>query len=309
MSGIKATLFGRFKVERDNRQQIEGMEARKVQELLSYLLVHWERPQPRETLAELLWENLPPEKSKKNLRQTLWKLKSALDDRHLLGFPNVLVEMDWIQLNPDGDWWLDTAEFERIYARFKNNRARDLDEDSFLYLQQAVDLYQGDLLEGWYQEWCISERERFQAMYLLLLNKLVQYCEIHQKCEIGLAFGEKLLRHDRAYERAHRQMMRLYFLAGDRTGALRQYQRCAAALKEELDVEPSERTVLLYEQIKTEHFHRSKYPTGKDGRKISGPAVEEPASRLDEFADTLLNIPSQLQAETNLIKKGLQPGQ
>ncbi len=118
MSGLKATLFGRFKVERDNRQQIAGMEARKVQELLSYLLVHWERPQPRETLAELLWENLPPEKSKKNLRQTLWKLKSALDDRHVPGVPNVLVEMDWIQLNPDGDWWLDTAEFERIHARF-----------------------------------------------------------------------------------------------------------------------------------------------------------------------------------------------
>ncbi len=192
---------------------------------------------------------------------------------------------------------------------FNNKHARELNEEDFLSLQQAVDLYQGDLLEGWYQEWCISERERFQAIYLLLLNKLVQYCEIHRKCEIGLVFGEKLLRHDRAYERAHRQMMRLYFLAGDRTGALRQYQRCAVALKEELDVEPSERTVLLYEQIKTEHFHRSKYPAGKVGRKISDPAVEEPASRLDEFADTLLNIPSQLQAETSLIKKGLQPGQ
>ena len=44
--------------------------------------------------------------------------------------------------------------------------------------------------------------------------------------------------------------MRLYYLAGDRTAALRQYQQCAAALDEELGVRPAQRTVRLYEQIR-----------------------------------------------------------
>ncbi|MBK6795288.1 MAG: hypothetical protein IPG76_00385 [Acidobacteria bacterium] len=44
-------------------------------------------------------------------------------------------------------------------------------------------------------------------------------------------------------------MMRLRYLSGDRTGALRQFRRCKEALAKELDVEPSGRTASLYQQI------------------------------------------------------------
>jgi DNA-binding SARP family transcriptional activator len=46
--------------------------------------------------------------------------------------------------------------------------------------------------------------------------------------------------------------MRAYYMAGDRTMALRQYERCAAALAEELGVAPSTQTLMLYEQRKTD---------------------------------------------------------
>ncbi len=48
--------------------------------------------------------------------------------------------------------------------------------------------------------------------------------------------------------------MRLYYLAGDRTSALRQYQRCTAAIREELDVKPAQRTSALYEQMRADNF-------------------------------------------------------
>jgi DNA-binding SARP family transcriptional activator len=308
MSGLRATLFGRFKVERDDRQEIAGIEAGKVRELLAYLLVYRDRPQSRETLAELLWENQPPEKSKKNLRQTLWKLKSALDDHRDPGTPDLIVDGEWIQINPSARWTVDMGEFEQAVTANKNRQARELSVEDFNVLQHATELYQADLLEGWYQDWCISERERYQAMYLLLLDKLVQFCEIHQKCETGLAFGEKLLRRDRAYERAHRRMMRLYYLAGDRTGALRQYGRCTAALQEELGVGPSERTVELYEQIKTERFRRA-VPAA--AREVSRPGVAETgntAQRLNEFTETLSGIPSQISREAGTTDNNLPGG-
>ncbi len=46
--------------------------------------------------------------------------------------------------------------------------------------------------------------------------------------------------------------MRLHYAAGDRAAALRQYERCTAALAQELAVEPSAATVALYEQIRDE---------------------------------------------------------
>jgi DNA-binding SARP family transcriptional activator len=289
-------------VERDDRQQFEVIEANKVKELLGYLLVYREKPQPRETLAELLWADQPPEKSKKNLRQTLWKLKSALEDPGLAAAPPILADGDWIQVNPSASWWLDIGEFEQVFSEIKNKRAREMDGDEFVAMQRTAELYRGNLMEGWYQDWCLFERERYQTMYLMLLNKMIQYCEIHQLYETGLAYGEKLLFLDRAYERAHRQLMRLYFYSGDRTRALRQYDRCVAALREELGIDPSERTVELRELIRADRLRPASVPSGPASSRMA-PALDGHISEpLDQFAVP----PSGLNREVGLFDDRLQ---
>jgi hypothetical protein len=84
-----------------------------------------------------------------------------------------------------------------------------------------------------------------------MLDKLLCYSAEHHEYEAGQSYGEMILRHDPAQERAHRQLMSLFYAAGDRTAALRQYDRCVAALKQELGVPPERRTTNLYERIKT----------------------------------------------------------
>jgi DNA-binding SARP family transcriptional activator len=83
----------------------------------------------------------------------------------------------------------------------------------------------------------------------MVLDKLMSWCVVHHAYEAGLAYGHQVLRYERARECTHRRLMRLYYLAGDRTAALRQYARCVAALDEELEVKPAKRTVELYNQI------------------------------------------------------------
>ena len=86
MSDLRVRLFSRFNVEVDG-QSLEGLEARKVQELFSYLLIHRDRPHPRETLAGILWDAQSTAQSKKYLRQALWQLHNAFQ-----GLDNVSVE-------------------------------------------------------------------------------------------------------------------------------------------------------------------------------------------------------------------------
>jgi len=227
----------------------------------------------------------------------LWKLKTVLEVQTREEPAPLLVDSDWIQLNPSAHWWLDIAEFEQTFGSIKNVSAREINPQDYRNVEQAADLYQGDLLEGWYQDWSIFERERYRSMYLTLLTRLVQYCELNRKFEAGLDYGEKLLQHDRAYEKAHRQMMRLYFLSGDRTRALRQYNRCAAALQEELGVDPSDRTIQLYEQIKAGRL-RPPDPASKkaDGRR-SSLMLKGAVEHLDQFLDTLTHFRSQIQKD------------
>jgi DNA-binding SARP family transcriptional activator len=118
----------------------------------------------------------------------------------------------------------------------------------------VFDLYRGDLLEGWYEDWCLYERERLQNIYLVMLVKCAAYCQSHGVFGKGLQYGARILQFDRAHEVAHQHLMTLLYLAGDRAGALRQYERCAVALKEELGAQPSECTRRLYKQISEGHL-------------------------------------------------------
>jgi DNA-binding SARP family transcriptional activator len=251
MTDLSIRLFGRFEVRRDE-QVVPGLHPRKTQELFAYLLLHKNRPHSREILANILWPRSTTQQARKYLRHTLWQLQSALDSADTRGSIAVLsVDRDWLYIDPGFGAWLDTAEFEGAYLLVQGVSGREFDRQQSETVQQAVELYRGDLLEGWYEDWCLFERERLQRLYLALLGKLMVYCEIQGEYELGLECGSRALQCDVAYERIHRRMMRLHYLAGDRTGALRQYQRCEAFLREELDVGPSPRTLFLHEQIRS----------------------------------------------------------
>jgi DNA-binding SARP family transcriptional activator len=248
MSQLNISLFGKFCI-RCNGKDIAGLEALKVQELFSYLLLYRHQPHTREKLAALLWPDSSAAQSKRYLRQTLWQLQAEING----GAPDVpdmlLVESEWIQINESADFWLDIAFLEQVFTSVQGKHGADLDATNSASLDDAIEHYRGDLLENWYQDWCIFERQRLQSIYLAVLDKLMEYCEFRQAYEMGAVYASRILQYDQAREQTHRRLMRLRYLAGDRTGALRQFQRCADILHKELGVKPSQRTEQLYRQI------------------------------------------------------------
>jgi DNA-binding SARP family transcriptional activator len=246
---LQVSLFGRLSI-RSDEQVFERAENTKPLELLCYLLVYRDRPHPREKIASLLWDNTSTERSKKNLRQTLWQLQSTLTPFcQTCDTPLLLVEPEWLQLNEQARLALDVREFERAYALTHDTNGQQLLPLQVQLIENALELYRGNLLDGWYQDWCLFERERLQNMYLSMLDKMMGYCELYQRFEQGISYGVQILRYDRAHERTYANLMRLHYQAGDRTAALHQYERCVAALREELSVEPSRQTSELYELV------------------------------------------------------------
>ena len=299
ISGLKATLFGKFTIQQNDRD-LEGIESRKVQELFGYLLLFRQHVQSREVLCDLLWGDKPSKTSKKCLRQTLWRIQSALRTSGNSKDLAFSIDNDWIQINISSNLWLDVAEFERVFQLVKGKKVQELSLRQVKLLEYATSLYGGDLLEGCYQDWCIFERERFQTMHLMLLDKLVQFCELQQNYESGLAYGLEILRLDHTYERTHRQLMRLYFLAGNRSQALHQYERCSTALREELGVEPSERTKQLYQQIRLDHFQPAtlvEENTTPKTKNRTTPGLKDVLHRLQEVSDALSRLESKIQKE------------
>lgn len=253
MERIRISLFGRFSVLQDDAQLIK-LDSGKVQELLSYLLLYSTQAHSREKLADLLWGDMPSGRAKKYLRQTIWQIQTALTGSapgSLLGI--IEADAEYVRINHNVHIWLDVYEFQNAYTQLRSISGYDFTAQQAQTAKNAVNLYLGDLLDGWYQDWCILERERFQSIYLVLLDKLLEYCEKHNLYEEGLTYGIEALRHERARERTHCTLMRLHFRAGHRPAALRQFQACKAALQEELGVEPSRNTLDLLDAVRLDH--------------------------------------------------------
>jgi DNA-binding SARP family transcriptional activator len=305
MSAIGFRLFGKFSIEREARQ-LESLEGSKERELVSYLLINRHRPHPRETLASLLWGETSTEKSKKYLRQALWHLQTALASDNPGGSQVLLVEHDWVRLNLDSEFWLDVAEFERAFEMAQGVPGKHLDAQRAQAVEVAVHLYSGDLLEGCYQDWCLYERERLQNAYLVMLDKLISYCEEHQEYEKGLIYGTTILRFDRARESTYRQLMRLHYKADDRTGALRQYERCVAALSEELGVAPDQQTKSLYEGIRNAKVSKADFNENHSPPDTSVPSLTELLTRLKELHKILEATQQRVQSDIRAVELGIK---
>jgi DNA-binding SARP family transcriptional activator len=296
MPSLRIKLFGRLSICGEG--WIENLIPAKAKELLCYLLLHRGCSLGREFLACILWAEGSAENSKQYLRKALWQLQRAFTQVGVPAESILQANSQWVAANPKADIWVDVAEFERLCSR-DLNPAPSADQSCQEALEAAADLYQGELLEGWYQEWCLYDRERLQNMYLMLLDKVVALSEANQEYEKGVDYATRILKCDRAREGAHQRLMRLRYRAGDRAGALRQYERCASALKEELGVQPSEQTRRLYHQICGD------MALATNGTKNDGLCPENEPSLLQRALHQLQEVKAALGTLQNTVDESL----
>lgn len=270
---VRIRMLGPVSLEQDGQPPVE-LPA-KALELCCFVLVHRDRGHTREALSALLWPEANPALARKYLRQALWQLQSALRADLLQLTPG------WVRLAPTG-WWLDVEFFERAWEAARHIAAADLSSAQSRALEQAADLYRGDLIEALYSDWCIYERDRLQLTYLAMLEKLMELCEVRQHYSQGVAYGQRILRYDPAREVTHRRLMRLHYCAGDRTTALRQFDRCAEALAREFGLAPTPQTTALRDQLRLDRLDAPHGDVPPDGGLLV-----ELGRRLDQVQDSL----------------------
>jgi DNA-binding SARP family transcriptional activator len=208
----------------------------------------------------------------------------------------LIIESDWVQLDPQANLWLDVAEFEQAFHSVQHLPDSELNRQDAQTLANAVNLYGGGLQESWYQDWYLYERERFQHLYLVMLDKLMDYREKQGDYAASLTYGTYILGCARARERTHRRLMRLHYLAGDRTAALRQYEHCVRALNEELGVGPAKRTVALRQQIAMDQLALPALAPGPEVKSLqTPPSLGLPMLHcLKQLQETLTDIQCQI---------------
>ncbi len=233
--------------------------------LLAYLALESRRgPVRRDTLVGLLW----PESSQKRARNALSNV--VFHVRKALG-PDVFTATGTEELGLAAESvWCDALAFEAAVGEGR--------------LGEALDLYRGDLLEGFFapsagaefDHWVDGERARLRRLATDAARRRIEEAE-------GLGDRVEALRIARWLcglapedEAAARRLMSLLDSSGDRAGALRAYERLASRLERELGVEPTAETRALAKRVRL----RDEGATGaRAAAPGHGDAAGEPARR------------------------------
>lgn len=238
MAILQLVLLGGFQARSPTGAAI-AIPVKKAKALLAYLALHPGQSHPRDKLAALLWEDSGDAQARHSLRQALVCLRKAfprslhviMADDDALTIPSQAVEVD-------------ALDFERL-----------LETGTPEALEQAVALYQGELLEGFnpgsmgFEDWLMERRGRLRERAIAAVETLLarQLADRPGESAIGLAL--RLVSWDPLRESAHRTLMTLYARLGRHGAALKQYQICRAVLHRELGVEPEPQTEALYRDL------------------------------------------------------------
>ncbi len=230
---------------------VADLALRKAEALFVYLACT-RRPQPREVLADLFWDERSPAQSLGSLRMALSSLRARLA-------PYLIITRATVAFNYDRPHQLDVAELEQHLdaARSYGSRGDDLSPEAVRELEQAVALYRGSFLQGFYlrdasgfEEWMLMQQERLQRLVTAALQDLVTSYLGRGEYSAGIPHASRLLQMDPLDEEMHRQLMRLLAYSGQRAAALEQYQTCQRILSTELGIAPGPATTELYESIR-----------------------------------------------------------
>jgi predicted ATPase/DNA-binding SARP family transcriptional activator len=244
VSTLHIQLLGGFHLRFDDAP-VTTLDQERLQALLAYLVLHRATPHARQHLAFLLWPDSSEAQARTNLRSLLHRLRQALP-----GADDFLhVDAQVVQWRADAPYTLDVAAIERALAQAHAAEQRGDQPTQRAALAQAVELYQGDLLPGWYGDWVLLERERLHQVFLAALERLVVLLEQSGEYAAAIGYAQRLLRHEPLHEAAYQHLMRLHALSGDRASALRVYQTCVTVLERELGVEPSPATRTAYDRL------------------------------------------------------------
>lgn len=249
---LRIQTLGKFRVWRGG-EEINPLEWRRnsAKRLFQLLLTKRKTILHRDEIMAYLWPDSSLEVVTRDFKVALNTLQNTLEPERQSRSPSFFVQREGSAyfFNLASGFRLDSEEFESLIARAQliiNERAGQAET----LLKRALDLYEGDYLQGVTQEeWCLDERDRLMVIYIRAAELFANILAGKGDYEGCIEWADRILEKDNCWEAAYRLKIFCYGKQNNRVLATRVYQKCKAVLQEELNVVPSLKTVRLYKKL------------------------------------------------------------
>jgi DNA-binding SARP family transcriptional activator len=227
---------------------------RKKSRALVYYLAAHDKPVTREELLAFFWPDRDRVSAQQVLRTTLHGLRQALgaalitDEHTLFLAPEVEIDVRTFEAN------LQRAHVSALPSGV-GRLAQSL-TTNYQQLTTTLQLYRGDFLTGFalsdsaeFDDWLTGQQEHYRRLAIRGFIALAALHEQQQDYLAALDALDRALSFDPLQEDVQRSALRVHYLAGDRTGAIRRYDALRKLLNDELGIPPMAETRQLYDEI------------------------------------------------------------
>jgi DNA-binding SARP family transcriptional activator len=227
-NAVAVDLLGAFGVRWDGVSFQLPFAAQRVVALLAIQ----GRPLPRAHVAGVLWMDSSEERAAASLRSALWRIG-------LPGCSVVRANNQVLALAPgvSVDLHEAVARAHRLLGWPPGDSAADdsdPNEEHRTWLALSA-----ELLPGWYDDWVIVERERFNQLRLHALEALSRSLTAAGRFGPAVEAGHAAIAIEPLRESAHRVLISAHLAEGNRADALHQYEIYRRLCVHELGCEPS----------------------------------------------------------------------
>jgi LuxR family transcriptional regulator, maltose regulon positive regulatory protein len=240
---FKVFVLGRFQVLKDDVPiRFSRRQQRKPLELLQALIAFDSTEVCAGKLTDALWPDSEGDAGYHALESALYRL------RHLLGAPSAVV-MAGGKLTLDRQQvWVDMLAFE------SELRAGKADDSSAAErLARLRELYSGHFLAQEAEKaWAVEKRQTLRERFVRAIGDVARSYEKGGLWQEAAGVYQVGIEVDSLAEELHRGLIRCHRELGDHAAAVEAYRRCSELLLKRLGVQPSSKTLALYQSVRHE---------------------------------------------------------
>ncbi len=179
------------------------------------------RPVVRNHIAGILWGERSDERASACLRSAIWRANS--------GHAAPVIDASRSRIVLHGNVTVDARD-AAVAAHQQLSGGRPVEPQVFT----------GELLPGWYDDWVLVERERLRQLCLEGMEQMAQSLLEAGQASLAIEAALAVVAAEPLRESAHRILVDAHVIAGNRAEALRQFARCKSLLVDELGLMPGD---------------------------------------------------------------------
>ncbi len=228
---------------------IGSLPSQSSSSLLAYLILNRDREHTRDVLAGRFWSDATEERARRRLSNSLWQIRQSTRE---LGVELLTTTANAVGFNPAIEVVLDVEILDQRLDELDRESLSGSDMARVAELSAVVAGNTGELLSGYHDEWIHEERERIRRRNRAALSQLVVLTTSQGEYEVALRHALSLVAEEPFNEKMQQQVLQLYALSGQPSGAQRHYQQLVQELRDELGVSPTAETDALMARITEE---------------------------------------------------------